>query len=173
MKEASGWPECGLPSVGVVTADEGVLDAEIGQVFGDQIVRASIQAVLCDQVVARPKQAQHRRADGRHSACRDERTFGSLERREFFMHRIVVGCVAQSRVADVVVAAFAVLLEGCRLKNRKSDGAPVAGFRLTGVHECGVDSLGAAHGPIVVLLGLGASAQLLALRRGPGQGGLS
>jgi len=131
------------PGGGVVSGDEGDLDAQAGQVARHQIVRPSVEAVLREHVVARLEIREEGRADGRHPAGGGERGFRPFQGRELRVQHVVGGRVREAGVADVVVSASFRLLEGARLIDRHRHRAAVARAGLSGVDQQGIGPHGA------------------------------
>ena len=108
-------------------------DLQRRQVGGEQVVGATVKAILGQQMIARTEQRQHRSRNRRHPAPRHQRRLGILERRQLAMQYLVIGRVAQPDVAEVVVALLAAIGEGRRLENRHRHCAADPRVRLAGM----------------------------------------
>ncbi len=129
------------PVGGVLAVDEGVVDAQAGQLVGDEGAGAAVGAIHDEQVVARPEAGEQAGRDRGHAAGGDQRRFGALERRELRVQRLVVGRVAEPHVACRVVVCLALIEERRRLEDGHRHRAVDPRLRLTRVHHGGGDRL--------------------------------
>ena len=137
------------PGIAPVGIDEVALDAEPRELPVHQVVRAAVQPALCQEVIAGREHREERSGDGRHAARRNECRRAAFEHRQFLVQCDLARGVVDPQVADVVVAAFARILEGCGLEDRHLDRAGNARQRLAGVHQLRLDvPEGFAHGEL-------------------------
>ena len=140
-------PELSLPRPRGLRVEEGHLDPQPRQIARHQIVRAAVESVLRQQVVAGAEHAEQGGGDGGHPAGGRQRGLRSFERGELLVQGQMVGRVGQARVRNVVVTAVAALDEGGGLEHGQGDGAPDARPRLACVDEESLD----LHGCLLVV----------------------
>jgi hypothetical protein len=128
-------PQLPPPGFPVLAIDQGMGDPVGGKILGDQAVRAAVQAILSEHVIARAKNREQDPRDGRHSAGRHERGLGVLQRRELRVQGQVVGAVAQTRVPDVVVVGLAPVVVRAALEDGHRHRPTDAGPRLARMYR--------------------------------------
>ena len=132
----------GAPGCGIVSGNERHRDSEPRQIVHEQVVRAPVEAVLRNDVIASAEHGEERRAHRRHATGRRQRRFCLLQRCQLGVERFVRGRVREAGVADVVVAPRLRLLERARLVDRHRHRAAVARPRLTGMDQQGIRTHG-------------------------------
>src|SRR5438309_3618521 len=125
-----------------VGVDEVHRQAERREVPAQQIMGATIEAALCQQVIPRRQHGEERGGDRRHAARGDQRGLRALQRRELGMQRELARGVVGAQVAHVVVAAFTAVLIGRGLEDRHLHRARDSRQRLAGVYQLGFDTHG-------------------------------
>ena len=73
---------------------------------------AAVEAVLSQQVIAGVQAGQQGGGDGRHAAGGHQRRLAPFQRRQLLVKSLMVGSVAESKIADAVVVGFSPELEG-------------------------------------------------------------
>ncbi len=134
-------PQGRRPGPRLAAVDEGAGDPEGRQVLGDQVVRAAVEAVLHDEVIAGRQQRQQRRRDRGHAAGRDESGLAAFDGGELLMKSEMIGRVVEPDVLHVVIVRRTRVLERGGLEDRQADGALDQGAGLSGVDEGGGEAL--------------------------------
>jgi hypothetical protein len=127
------------PRVGPVAGHEVACESMPGELPPRVVVRAPVQAVLEDHVIAGRKQRMENRGDRGHAAGGDHGGVGVLERGQLGAQNLVVGRVAQPHVLDVVILFALHRLEVGGLEYGQGHRALDPGPDLTGVDQPGVD----------------------------------
>jgi len=96
-------------------------------------VRASIKAILGQEVVANGEEGEESRRDRRHAAGGHQRRLGVLERGELLVQGNMVWRVVEADIAESVVVGLAAVLERGGLKDRNAHRAFDARHGLTGM----------------------------------------
>ncbi len=121
IDRARGRVQQRRPRLGPIGVDEVNGNAELLQLSRQKVVRAAIENVLREQMVAGSEHCEQRGRDCRHPAGCHNRGFGAFQGGELSLDRCLRGRVVEADVLEVVITAFAGIFEHRRLEERHDD----------------------------------------------------